>query len=343
MIKYITPFITAFLLSIFFVMAAIYLAGKVNWHGRKAERHIHLNGRKNVFRTGGVAIILAFNLAILLNKDLFIPVELYGVMAGTLLLLIIGVWDDFHEISWRIQLFFQVAVAIMVFILGVRIYNITNPIFGGAIGLSSGLGTLFSAILVIIWLVLVINSMNWLDGIDGLSGGITLIGSLTIFFLSLKPEVNQPPVAILAMILAGSVLGFLVFNFNPSRILAGTSGSMFMGFSLAVLAIFSGTKIATALLVLALPIIDLVWVIGERIRQKKSIFKPDRNHLHYKLLELGWSQSKINALFYFITLIMAAIALNTRILGKSITFLAATLLLVLALAVINNKTKRSSI
>jgi len=264
-------------------------------------------------------------------------------MAGTLLLLIIGVWDDFHEISWRIQLFFQVAVAIMVFILGVRIYNITNPIFGGAIGLSSGLGTLFSAILVIIWLVLVINSMNWLDGIDGLSGGITLIGSLTIFFLSLKPEVNQPPVAILAMILAGSVLGFLVFNFNPSRILAGTSGSMFMGFSLAVLAIFSGTKIATALLVLALPIIDLVWVIGERIRQKKSIFKPDRNHLHYKLLELGWSQSKINALFYFITLIMAAIALNTRILGKSITFLAATLLLVLALAVINNKTKRSSI
>jgi len=145
------------------------------------------------------------------------------------------------------------------------------------------------------------------------------------------------------MILAGSVLGFLVFNFNPSRILAGTSGSMFMGFSLAVLAIFSGTKIATALLVLALPIIDLVWVIGERIRQKKSIFKPDRNHLHYKLLELGWSQSKINALFYFITLIMAAIALNTRILGKSITFLAATLLLVLALAVINNKTKRNSI
>ena len=343
MIKYIVPFITAFLLSVFFVMAAIYLAGKINWQGRKAERHIHLSGRKNVFRTGGLAIILAFNLAILINKDLFISPELWGVMAGATLLLIIGVWDDFREIFWKIQLFFQVAIAIMVFVMGVRIYHITNPVFGGTIDLSGGLGTIVSAILVIIWLVLVINSMNWLDGIDGLSGGITLIGSLTVFFLSLKPEVNQPPVAILAMILAGSVLGFLIFNFNPSRILAGTSGSMFMGFSLAVLAVFSGTKIATAIMVMVLPIIDFLWVIGERIRNKKSIFKSDKNHLHYKLLELGWSQRKINAFFYLLTLIMAAIALNTRVIGKSITFFAAAFIMALALAAINNKTKKQAI
>lgn len=343
MTKYIVPFITAFLLSVFFVVGAIYSAGKINWKGRNSKRHIHINGRKKVFRAGGLAIILAFNLAILLNKDLFISAELYGVMVGTMFILAVGVWDDFREIFWKIQLFFQVAIAIMVFVMGVRIYHITNPVFGGTIGLNGGLGTILSAILVIIWLVLVINSMNWLDGIDGLSGGITLIGSLTIFLLSLKPEVNQPPVAILAMILAGSVLGFLIFNFNPSRILAGTSGSMFMGFSLAILAVFSGTKIATAIMVMVLPIIDFLWVIGERIRNKKSIFKPDKKHLHYKLLELGWSQRKINAFFYLLTLIMAAIALNTRVIGKSITFLAAAFIMALALAAINNKTKRRAI
>jgi UDP-GlcNAc:undecaprenyl-phosphate GlcNAc-1-phosphate transferase len=193
---------------------------------------------------------------------------------------------------------------------------------------------------MVVWIVLMMNSMNWLDGIDGLSGGITLIGSLTIFFLSLKPEVNQPPVAILAIVLAGSVLGFLAFNFNPSQVLAGTSGSLFMGFFLAVLAVFSGTKIATALLVMALPVIDFVWVIGERIRNKKSIFKPDRKHLHFKLLELGWSQKKINIFFYIITLAVAAIALNTRFIGKSITFFLVAVIMAVALLSIKNKIKK---
>lgn len=338
--KYIVPFIESFLLCVFFIIAAINLAGKINWVGRQSARHIHAAGKNQVFRVGGIAMVLAFNLAILLNKDLFISPELYGVMAATFLLMLFGTWDDFREIIWKFQLFFQISIALMVFIMGVRIYYVTNPILGSIINLDVGVGVFFSAALVIIWTVLLINSMNWLDGIDGLSGGVSLIGALTIFFLSLKPEVNQPPVAIIAMILSGSILGFLIFNFQPSKVLAGTTGAMFMGFALAALAIFSGTKIATAMLVLALPIVDFLWVIGERIRSKKSIFKPDKNHLHFKLLELGWSQRKINTLFYSITALMAVVALNTRAIGKSITFLLALAIMVAALIIISRKIKK---
>lgn len=342
MIKYLIPFVESFLISVFLIAAAIYLAGKVNWEGRRSERHIHAVRSGKVFRVGGIAMALAFNLAIFLNSDLFLTPELYGVMAATFFLMLIGAWDDFREIIWKVQLFFQVSIALLVFIMGVRIYYVTNPIAGSIINLDVGVGVFFSAALVIAWILLLINSMNWLDGIDGLSGGVSLIGVLTIFFLSLKPEVNQPPIAIIAMILAGSVLGFLIFNFYPSRVLAGTSGSMFMGFSLAALAIFSGTKIATAILVMALPIIDFLWVIGERIKNKKSIFKPDKNHLHHKLLELGWSQRKINIFFYLITALMAVVALNTRAIGKSITFLLAFVVMASALIIISRKIKEIS-
>lgn len=338
MIKYLIPFLTSFFITIFLIFLGIYVGKKINWRGRKTPRHIH---RRGVMRLGGAVMVIAFNLAVLLNQDLVITPELYGVMAASIVLLLVGVWDDIKELYWKIQFFFQVALAIIVFIMGVRIYFITNPLTGGILSLDSGIGVIFSIMLVIFWIVLMINSMNWLDGIDGLSGGITFIGAITIFFLSLKPEVNQPPMAILAMIVAGTALGFLIFNFNPSRILAGTSGSMFMGFILAVLAIFAGTKIATSILVMSIPVIDFIWVIGERIKNKKSIFKPDKMHLHHKLLELGWSQKKVAIYFYGITILVSIVALNTRFIGKTITLLAAAAILAISLVVINKKIKKT--
>ncbi len=336
MIKYILPFLISFSLTIFFILLLMPLAKRINWKGRAEERHIR---GKNILRIGGIAMIMSFNLAIFFNKDLFVSPQLYGVMAASLLLLVVGTWDDVREIFWKTQFFFQIASAVLVFILGVRIYFVTNPFSGGVLDLGSGIGEVLAAFLVIFWILLITNAMNWLDGIDGLSGGITFIGAVTIFVLSLKPEVNQPPVAIISAILAGATGAFLVFNFNPSLILAGTSGSMFMGFALAVLAIFAGTKIATSILVLVIPIIDFVWVIGERIKNKKSIFKPDRNHLHYKLLELGWSQRKINFYYYGITILIAAVALNTRAIGKIITLILAVGIASAALLLINKKTK----
>lgn len=282
-------------------------------------------------------MVIVFNLVIFLNRDLFISPELYGFSFGTLALLIVGFWDDIKEIFWKMQLFVQVAISVIVFIMGVRIYYISNPISGGIINLDSGLGMVISLTFVILWIVIVINAVNWADGIDGMAGGITFITALAILILSFRPEVNQPPIAIICSIFLGAVLGFLFFNFYPSKIMAGTSGAMFMGYSLAVLAIFAGTKIATALTVLSVPIIDLLWVIGERIKNKKSIFSPDKNHLHYKLIDLGWSQKKVMLVYCGFILIIAFISLNTRSIGKSITILVVAMVMVSVLILINKK------
>lgn len=334
MIKYLNPFLEAFFLTIFFAMIAIPLAKKIHWQERKDKRHIH---QKGVFRIGGIVMTLTFNLVIFLNKDLVMTPELSGFLIASIILLVVGVWDDIKELFWKIQLFFQMAVSFFVFIVGVRIYYITNPFFGGIINLDSGKTVLISLALVVIWIVFVINAINWVDGMDGLSGGISFISVATIFFLSFRPEVNQPPVAIIASALMGTILGFLIFNFNPARILAGTSGAMFLGFSVAVLAIFSGTKIATASLVLAIPIVDLIWVIGERIKNKKSIFKADKNHLHHKLLEIGWSQRKIALYYYAITIAISFVALNTRAFGKSIALLISVLVMLFACLMIKKR------
>ena len=332
--KYFIPFLVSFAAAVIFIVAGIYVGKKIKWTGREAIRHIHQRG---VVRLGGIAMIMAFNAAILLNRDLVITYQLWGVIIASWLIIIVGTWDDLRELLWKTQLFYQVAITVLVFFMGVRIYSVTNIFNGKTVDLNLGLGVLFSLIIVLVWMVVMINAMNWLDGIDGLSGGVTFIGALTIFFLSLKPEVNQPPMAILAMILAGAAMGFLIFNFNPSRILAGTAGSMFMGFMLAVMAIFAGTKIATTLMVMAVPVIDFLWVIGERLREQRPIFKPDSNHLHHKLLKLGWSQPKINALFYLVTILISLVALNTRAIGKSITLLATLVIMAIFLVSIKKR------
>jgi UDP-GlcNAc:undecaprenyl-phosphate GlcNAc-1-phosphate transferase len=334
MIKYLIPFLISFLITVASTAFLMIVAKKIKWHSRKEKRHIHKNG---VHRIGGIAMVLAFNIAVILDRNLVISSELYGLMIGTVVLMLVGFWDDIREMYWKFQLFSQIAVAMLIFVAGVRIYYITNPLTGGILKMDMGFWVVLATILVIFWITLVINAVNWLDGVDGLSGGITLISSATIFILSLRPEVNQPPVAIICAIFLGTALGFLIYNFNPARVLAGTSGAMYMGLVLAVLAIFSGTKIATAFLVLAIPITDLMWVIMERIRNGKSIFRPDKSHLHYRLLELGWSQKKIALHYYVLTVFIAVIALNTKFIGKSIALALVVVTMLIIFLVIEKK------
>ena len=212
--KYLIPFLSAFLLTVIFTYAIIILTKKIRWSGRKALRHIQKN---NIPRLGGLIMIVIFDFTVLINKDLFINSQLYGFLISNIILLLVCFWDDLSEIRWKIQFFTQIAVAVFVFIMGVRIYYVTNPLSGGILRLDSSLGVVFSVTLVIFWLVLLMNAVNWADGIDGLSGGITFITVTTIFFLSFRSEVNQPPIAIMCTILMGTILGFLMFNFYPSN------------------------------------------------------------------------------------------------------------------------------
>ena len=333
---YLFPLLISFLLSFGLIFFFIKIAGKNVYlkNKRTDDRHIH-DKKKRISRLGGLAIIISFLATILLDENLFIAKEIWGIIFGGMLILVLGLIDDFRELGWKSQLFFQFIAVGAIFIFGVRIYSITNP-FGEAILLDSYFKVILGIILGIIWSLILINAMNWMDGIDGLSGGVTFIGAITIFFLSLKPEVNQPPVAIISAALIGSLLAFLILNFYPAKIMAGTSGAFFMGFILASLSVFAGTKIATTLLVLIIPIIDFFWVIGRRIRLKKSIFEADREHLHHRLMDIGWSQRKISAFFYLITALIAIIALNIGASGKIAVTILIFVILILFFQLINN-------
>ena len=304
---FIPPFLTAFGLAVAFIMLILILPlfSKRKYPGRERRKK-----NRNISRFGGVAMLSAYLFSLFLDPNLVLTREIIGLGVGIGLVFGFGFWDDVQELSWKVQIFFQVALGVVIFLFGMRIASVTNP-FGGAFIFPTEGFVLLGFLILLTWLFLVMNSMNWLDGMDGLSGGVSLITFITIFFLSLKPEVNQPPIAILAVIGAGATLGFLLFNLPPAKILAGTTGSMFLGFTIAVLAIIAGTKIATALLVLALPVADALWVIGQRLRAHTSIFEPDQRHLHYRLSELGWSETRIACFFSFVTALIALIALST--------------------------------
>ncbi|KKQ53615.1 MAG: Glycosyl transferase [Parcubacteria group bacterium GW2011_GWD2_38_11] len=315
---FLIPLLVSFVIAALLLMVLIAAGRKYAvCDTRTCERHLHKQG---ISRLGGMALIVSFLAAIFLDKQLVISTPLLGVLFASVAILVLGVVDDFRQISWKTQLLLQLIIVVFVYIVGVRLQYVSNP-FGGIFLFQDGVGYVIGLLVSIVWVVFLMNAMNWVDGIDGVSGGVTFIGALTIFFLSLRPEVNQPPVGIIAAVLIGSLVAFILFNFHPAKILAGTSGSMFMGFILAVLAIFAGAKIATTLLMLAIPIIDALWVIGERFSAGDSIFSADKRHLHFKLLELGWSPRKICLFYYGVTALVAVIALNTNALGKAVAFM----------------------
>ncbi|HOW60438.1 MAG TPA: MraY family glycosyltransferase [Candidatus Moranbacteria bacterium] len=332
---FLIPFIISFIISASFLVLFVLLNKKKNFNDvRTSDRHIH---NHDISRFGGVALIISFIATLILNNALVITTPLKGILFASVFILIFGIIDDMIEISWKIQLFFQVAIIFFVYFMGVRLQYITNP-FGGIFLFDGQLKYFIGFFIILAWMLIIINSMNWIDGIDGASSGITLIGGAAVFILSLRPEVNQPPIGIITASLVGGVLALMFFNFYPAKILAGTSGSLFMGFMLAVLAVFAGAKIATTLLIMAVPVIDAFWVIIERIRSKSSIFSADKRHLHFRLIELGWSQRKICFFYYAITVFIAILALNTRTVGKTATFILFVIAMLSMIILIKNKT-----
>lgn len=312
---YLIPFLSAFALSVVLIFAIEYFSRRFSSVDKKVRtegRHIH---DKNISRWGGIGIALSFLIVIFLDKNLVLTKDILGIIAGGLIIFGLGIWDDLREVGWKKQLFFQIIAITLIFALGVKMYTISNP-FGDVISLDNAFKILIGITIAIVWSFILINSMNWLDGMDGLSMGVYFIGALAMLFLSLKPEVNQPPVGIISMALAGSILGFLTFNFPPAKIMVGSNGIFFVGFIMAGLSIFAGTKIATTLLILFIPLIDFFWVIFKRLKDGKSVFTADNEHLHYKLMKIGWSHWQINIFFYSITTIVAFIALSTRGLEK---------------------------
>ena len=181
---------------------------------------------------------------------------------------------------------------------------IANPFGAGVIRFNE----LFSVGFTVFWIVGMINSINWIDGLDGLSSGIALIAAVTLGLISLTTQIAQPLIAVLCFALAGALLGFLRWNFHPASIFAGTSGVQFVGYTLAVLSILGSAKVAIALLVLGVPIIDTFWIIVRRVTQGRSPFSPDRSHIHHRLLDLGLSHRDTVLVIYGICALLGLLA-----------------------------------
>jgi UDP-GlcNAc:undecaprenyl-phosphate GlcNAc-1-phosphate transferase len=217
----------------------------------------------------------------------------------------IGALDDLFDLRARWQLAGQLGLGLFAVVLGINIGFIANPFGAGRITFDGAFAIAFT----IFWIVGMINSINFIDGLDGLSSGIAFIAAVTLGLISLTRDVNQPLVAVLCFILAGSLLGFLRWNLHPASIFPGTSGVQFVGYTLALLAILGTAKVAVALLVLGVPIIDTFWIIVRRASQGRSPFSPDRGHIHHRMLDLGLSHRQTVFAIYGICLILAVLAL----------------------------------
>lgn len=306
---------------------------------------------------GGLAIYIAFCATVLwllpeLTQGYLLAKHLYGVMIAGAVLMIGGTLDDTLNLSPRIQIIFPIFAAVIMVAAGIGVEYISNP-FGGTINLAvwnwnivewGGVPynvTLFTDVFTIVWLLGTMYTTKLLDGLDGLVPGITMIGGLVIFVLSLSSEVGQPETATLALTLAAAAGGFLLWNFSPAKIYLGEGGSLFTGFMLGVLAILSGGKIATALLILGLPIIDIVWVLLRRKWiDKRPLFSGDASHLHYQLRLFGMSDRSIVLLYYSITLLFGLSTLWFSGITKLVVLLSLVVISVALLGIVFWKTKQ---
>ncbi len=261
----------------------------------------HGIGGRNIPLLGGVAVFLSFVVVAFSYPGLVITGSIAAFIAGAVLLVVVGIADDMRPLGWQSQLIAQITAALLVVFSGISVEYINNP-FGGTIRLDAihipipitdGFAIpLLGAVFVVVWLVFFANAFNWLDGTDGLAGSVGLVAALTLAVLSLRPEVMQPPVAILSSALAGCLAGFLVWNLPPARIYLGGSSAA-IGFVLGAIAIFAGAKVATAVLVFTLPFLDAIWVIAHRVISRRSIFKKDQAHIHHRLVRRGWKPGRI--------------------------------------------------
>jgi UDP-GlcNAc:undecaprenyl-phosphate GlcNAc-1-phosphate transferase len=310
-------FVVAFLLAaaIAYALTPFVRASAVRLGIVDRPNHRRVNTHP-VARGGGIAIVVAFLavavVAVILNDGLVLirtPTldggQLLALLAGGAAAAVIGALDDYLNLRARWQLVGQLGLAFGAVVLGIGIGSINNPFGPGSIGIAEPFATGFT----VLWILGMINSVNFIDGLDGLSSGIALIAALTLGVISLTTQIGQPFVALLCVILAGSLLGFLRWNFHPAVVFAGTSGTMFIGYTLAVLSILGSAKVAVALLVLGVPIIDTFWIIVRRVAGGRSPFTPDRGHIHHRLLDLGLSHRQTVLLIYAICVGLGVLSL----------------------------------
>lgn len=306
-------------------------------------------------RAGGVAVIIPFILLALVTQQ--IDKQLLAIVFGLTVLTVGGVLDDKYRLGKITQLIPQALAALIIISAGISIDSIQNP-FGDPISLRSlvipftimGEGYSFALpadILTFVWILMMIHAVNWIFGVDSLGEGISVIAFLTILFVSVK--LGNFETAFLASLIAGSILGFMPFNLYPAKIISGTSGTNNFGFLIAVLSILGGVKVSSAVIVLLIPLLDMLWVMIGRINKHgvqnfkqtiKAITTSDHTHLHHRLIKLGFSPPQVSVIEYIAVGICSIIAFYSADLPKATTISVASVFVLIFFFVISLMLKR---
>ncbi len=267
----------------------------------------------NIPRMGGLAVVVGFLLALMLPSlfpssfpptvDPNQPVWFRGLILGVLVAAIGGLWDDLRDLPPVRQMGIQFLCALIAIWATLFIERVNNPLTNEQVVFPRPIvwG------LTIFWVMGMMNTVNWLDGVDGLAASVAGVFSLVLVVHLTQRGLHS--VALWPLALLGAVVGFLPYNWPPARVFLGSVGSYSLGYLMAVLGIAAGAKVATVLLVLGLPIMDVAWQIWRRWRAGHSPFTGDRGHLHLRLYDRGWSPRRILLLYVGWTAVMGTLAL----------------------------------
>jgi len=330
-LQYTIPFATAFGIALAATPVVGRLALAVGAVDRPNERKVSV--RENMPLLGGLAVALACGLGLLVAAAFdpeILDAKLRGLFLGALVILVLGVIDDRFGVGARTKLTGQILASLIVIAHGFEIFRITNPVSGEPMELPRWVvwvGTTF-------WIVAVTNALNLLDGLDGLASGVAAIIAATLSILAW--QAGYPLPVCLGISLVGALLGFLPHNFSPARIFLGDTGSLFVGFLLALQAVETYRRVSfitllVPLMTLAVPLLDTTLSIVRRLRKGAPIFAADREHMHHRLLDVAGSARAAVLQFYFLTGAFCLIAISfSRLEG---IWAVAFLLAVIALTV----------
>jgi UDP-GlcNAc:undecaprenyl-phosphate GlcNAc-1-phosphate transferase len=317
-------FAVAVVLTALFTPGTKYLARHLGAIDEPGQRRIHAEPTP---RLGGIGMFAAFWLVILLTVSGNHIV--YGLFFGSLLLLLVGIYDDARGMRPLLKFVFQLAAAAIPFAFGLEVESVALPMVG-----SISLGV-WGYIFALFWIVGLVNTVNLCDGMDGLAAGICFLAALILSWSAFM--INQQVASILLLALAGVALGFLFFNFHPAKVFMGDSGAMFLGYMLGGVTLMGTLKTATIvsllfpLLVLGLPLVDIAFAIVRRKIKGRPISRADQGHLHHRLLDAGCTQRQAVLVLYGISFLFGVsailIALNY--------YVPAVILIVLDLVVIS--------
>lgn len=312
---YLTLFIISLCSSLFLTPVLRRLAQRFNWLDVPQDRRrIHT---QPIPRLGGIAIFLSVAVALLVLPllDNLVTQSLVtrwrvicAVLIPSTLVLLFGIFDDLHGTSAKWKFTALGLAAVLFYFMGGRISAITLPFIG-----STEIPAILSLMLTVLWIVSISNAFNLIDGMDGLAAGASLFAALVMLVVSFT--MGNPFVTVILLALSGALIGFLRYNFNPASIFLGDSGALFIGFTLGALSIVGAQKASTAvavaipLMAFGLPVIDTGFTIIRRFISGKPLFQGDREHIHHKLLDRGWSQRRVAFVLYGVCALFGLIAL----------------------------------